>query len=110
MSLDFYLHYKMDDNEIEVFDRNITHNLAKMADKAGIYEALWHPDKINAVHAKDIINLLEKGLEELKAKPEFFEKFNAANGWGLYEHFVPFVEKCLEACRQYPNAKIRVSV
>lgn len=109
MSLDFYLQYKIDNNEIDVFDINITHNLGKMADKAGIYYALWRPEEIKKEFAKDIIPLLEKGLKKLKAKPKYYSKFNASNDWGLYENFVPFVEKVLEACKKYPNAKILVS-
>jgi len=109
MSLRFYLEYEEDGNDIEVFERNITHNLNTMADKAGIYKALWRPEEIEAKTAKDITPLLEKGLKKLKAKPDYFEKFNASNGWGMYEHFVPFVEECLDACKQYPNAKICVS-
>ncbi len=109
MSLDFYLHYKIDGNAIEVFDKNITHNLAKMAGEAGIYEALWHPERINAVFAKDIINILKTGLVKLKTDPVHFKQFNASNGWGMYKHFVPFVEQCLKACKQYPNAKIYTS-
>lgn len=92
-----------------VYDANITHNLGTMADKAGIYYALWRPEEINAIYAKDIIKIVEKGLKKLKAKPEYFEKFNASNGWGMYEHFVPFVEKYLKALKEYPDAKINIS-
>jgi hypothetical protein len=106
MSLDFYLTYKIDGNEIDVFDRNITHNLTKMADKAGIYYALWRPEEKGYKYAKDIVKVLEKGLKRLRDKPKYYEKFNAPNGWGLYEHLVPFVEKCLEACKKYPNAEV----
>lgn len=106
MSLDFSLYYTEDNNEIDVFSKNITHNLGTMADKAGIYYALWRPEEINAVYAKDIIKLLEEGLKKLKAKPKYYQKFNASNGWGMYEHFVPFVEECLENCIKYPNSKI----
>jgi len=31
------------------------------------------------------------------------------NGWGLYIHFVPFVEAYLGACINYPNSIIKVS-
>lgn len=106
MSLDFCLQYEEDGHEISVFDSNITHNLGKMADKAGIYYALWRPEEKGWVYAKDIIKVLEKGLKKLKDKPKYFEKFNSPNGWGMYEHFVPFVEEVLEACKKYPNAKI----
>lgn len=106
MSLDFYL---VETKETEVFDRNITHNLVAMAEEAGIYHPLWRPDEINAVYAREIIPFLERGLEKLKADPERFEKHNADNGWGLYEHFVPFVEDVLKGCRENPDAEIRVS-
>ena len=106
MSLDVYLY---DDESEEYYWANITHNLGKMAEEAGIYKALWRPEEINATQAKDIIDLLETGLADLKARPEHYEQFNSTNGWGMYEHFVPFVEKYLEACRQYPDATIKVS-
>ena len=92
-----------------VFEANITHNLNRMAAEAGIYEACWRPDEIGAERAKDIVPLLEKGLADMKARPSHFEQFNAPNGWGMYEHFVPWVEQYLEACREYPDAEIEVS-
>ena len=52
---------------------------------------------------------IEKGLADLKARPEHFKTFNSPNGWGMYEHFVPFVEKYLEACKEYPDAIVGVS-
>ncbi len=119
MSLDVYLNRKRylsydegktytEDNE-QVYWANITHNLNKMADEAGIYEALWRPEEIGKTKASEIVELLEKGLTDLKARPEHFEKFNSPNGWGMYENFVPFVEKYLEACKEYPDAIIEVS-
>lgn len=92
-----------------VFDANITHNLGKMASEAGIYEACWRPEEIGAKYAKDIAPLLEKGLADMKARPSHFEQFNSPNGWGMYEHFVPWVERYLEACRAYPDAEVSVS-
>ena len=52
--------------------------------------------------------LVEKGLADLKARPEYFEQFNSPNGWGMYENFVPFVSEYLEALKEYPEAKIQV--
>ena len=109
-----------------MYDSNITHNLTTMAEKAGIYEALWRPHRLSSdynkdlddeiefeenctMYAKDIIEELEEGLEDLKLRPAFFEKFNSDNGWGLYENFVPFVEKYLDACKQYPDSIVKVS-
>jgi len=119
MSLDVYLKRKkwvsydggkthVEDDE-EVYSDNITHNLGTMANKAGLYYALWRPEEIGKTKAEDIIELLEKGLEDLKSRPEYFKQFNAANGWGVYEHFVPFVEEYLNACKEYPLSIIEVS-
>lgn len=92
-----------------LYDANITHNLGEMADKAGIYKALWRPEEIDAKYAKDIVEIVEKGLAALKARPEYFEQFNSPNGWGMYEHFVPFVSDYLDALKENPDAEIHIS-
>lgn len=99
----------LEEKEEELFDANITHNLGKMADKAGIYEACWRPEEIGAKQAKDILPLLEKGYADLKARPDYFKQFDSPNGWGLYIHFLPWVENYLNACKEYPEATIWVS-
>jgi hypothetical protein len=117
-----------EDNE-ELYSANITHNLNKMAGEAGIYEALWRPHRLRTdydvkegnhtaeldfeesceIEAREIIPLLEKGLADLKARPEHFKQFDSPNGWGTYVHFVPFVEEYLNACKKYHDAIVRVS-
>lgn len=93
----------------ELYEANITHNLNRMADAAGIYEACWRPEEIGVTKAGQLVPLLRAGLEKLKADPEHFRQFNAANGWGLYENFVPWVERYLQACENYPDADVRAS-
>lgn len=88
-----------------LYTDNITHNLGEMADNAGIYKALWRPEEIPTDRAADLIPILEKGLADLKARPDYFKQFNSSNGWGMYEHFVPFVENALNACKAFPGAK-----
>ena len=107
-----------------LYSSNITHNLGKMAEAAGLYEALWRPyelkegynipesdynaqyafEEANPVKAHEIIPIIEKGLKDMKARPKRYEKFNSSNGWGKYEHFVPFIEKYLKALKEYPEA------
>lgn len=106
MSLDFYL---VEMRECWVFDRNITHNLHAMAEAAGIYQHLWRPEELGVKKAAELIEPLTNGLALLRSDPERFKKHNAPNGWGTYEHFVPFVEACLVACIQNPEAGVRVS-
>lgn len=111
-----------------LYDANITHNLAEMAIEAGIYEALWRPYRLldgyremdyekerefedsHKVFARDIISVIENGLNDLKARPDHFRKFDSPNGWGTYENFVPFVEEYLCAKRSYPDAIVETNI
>lgn len=90
----------------EVYRRNITHNLGKMAGEAGIYKHLWRPEEIDITTAEQLIVPLREGLDLLKSDPERFKTFNPENGWGDYGGLVDFVTEYLEACTEYPNAKI----
>ena len=120
--------YKDGGNKIEVYNANITHNLNKMADKAGIYKALWRPFQLHKdfkpsftdeekddfeeyaiVRAKEISGIIEKGLEDMKKRPDYYKQFDSPNGWGLYIHFVPFIEKYLKALKENPDAIVIVS-
>ncbi len=92
-----------------VFSANITHNLARMAEAAGIYQACWRPEEIGVAKAGHLILFLRKGLEKLRADPEQYRTFNALNGWGTYDQFVPWVERYLAACETYPDADVSVS-
>ena len=125
-----YVSYDMEtftpENE-ELFSANITHNLCEMADAAGIYEALWRPYMLHkdykhfniyddeyefeqsvTIYAKDIVDIVETGLQKMKKNPEYYSKFNSPNGWGTYENFVPWVERYLAALKEYPESKVLV--
>lgn len=118
MSLDIYLYTpdkcphcgKPLNDGAELFWQNITHNLGKMADEAGLYRLLWHPQESGINSAADLIEPLEKGIAAMKADPPRFERHNAPNGWGLYEHFVPWLERLLVACKEHPTATVRSSI
>jgi hypothetical protein len=98
-----------DEIDTNVYSRNVTHNLGKMAEAAGIYNHLWRPEEIGVSKAVDLIEPLTEGLAKLKLDPKHFAQFNSPNGWGLYEHFVPFVEDYLKACKRFPTATVSVS-
>ena len=106
MSLDVYLRAV---RPTTVHSANITHNLNKMADEAGIYKHLWRPDEIEITKAEQLIEPLRAGLELLKSDPERFKKFNPENGWGTYEGLVSFVQEYLASCEENPDAEVSVS-
>lgn len=97
------------DDSGEVFSANITHNLGRMARLAGIYEALWRPEEIGIVYAKDLIPRLREGIAWLEANREEAETANPPNGWGDYDGLLGFVREYLVACEGYPEATVRVS-
>lgn len=92
-----------------VFSSNITHNLNKMAEEAGIYKHCWRPEEIGIKKASQLIQPLRNAITKMKADPSRFEKHNAPNGWGMYKHFVPWLEEYLAACEANPEAKVEVS-
>ena len=105
MSLDVYLTAM---RPVEVYTANITHNLNRMAEEAGIYQHLWRPEEIDIHTAEQLIEPLRAGLALLESDEPRFRKFDASNGWGRYEHLVEFVREYLAACEQDPNAKVSI--
>jgi hypothetical protein len=98
-----------DDERETVFDYNITHNLGRMADAAGIYSPLWRPDEIGVTMAGQLVEPLKDGLALLQSDPDRFRAFNPENGWGDYDGLLAFVAAYLAACIKYPDAEVRVS-
>jgi hypothetical protein len=102
---DIAARHDVNDYEL-VYEANITHNLGQMAAAAGIYEHLWRPEEIGAVKAAQLIEPLTNGLELLRSFPERFKALEPENKWGTYDTFVPWIEKYLAACKEYPDAEV----
>jgi len=93
----------------EGFDGNITHNLAKMADEAGIYGIVWRPEENGMDTAGQLIEPLRAAIEAMTNDPKRFKAHNPMNGWGNYTGFLKWLEDYLQACEKYPMATIEVS-
>jgi hypothetical protein len=117
MSLDIYFRERVVcpncshilDGGAELYWKNITHNLGKMAAEAGFYTPLWRPEETDVVTAGQLGFHIEKGINELESNPEKYKPLSAPNGWGTYEQFIPWLKELLEACRQYPDATVSAS-
>ncbi len=109
MSLDFYL---MDDycqvckRGDYVVSKNITHNLGAMWREAGVYSALYESE---GKQACEVSGVLRVGLKLMCSDSERFKAFDAPNGWGIYEHAVPWLREVLEACELHPTAIVHIS-
>jgi hypothetical protein len=92
-----------------VYSDNITHNLNKMAEAAGIYYELWRPEELGITTAKELISPLNAGLDRLLKNRSEYIQYNPSNGWGSYEGLLGFVASYLAACEANPEAIIEVS-
>lgn len=109
MSLDVYLHEgkcATCGRGDQVFSSNITHNLGRMAEAAGVYEACWRPDEHGYLTARHIMPVLERGIAALEARPGDFAKYNDRNGWGTYDQFLPWLKEYFAACQANPDALV----
>lgn len=106
MSLDVWLR---DSEGHEVFGANITHNLNRMAMEAGLYNCVWRPDENNYLKAGDIIADLRIGIARMATAPTHYKQFDAENGWGIYDDFMPWLIRYLEACEKNPEVLIGIS-
>lgn len=91
------------------FDGNITHNLGQMAREVGIYEQMWHPERVGITHARQLIEPLRDGLARLNSDYERLQQFNPPNGWGSYDTLLLFTADYLAACEQWPDAEVWAS-
>jgi len=111
----FYQPQRCGDNNVcviyddVVWERNITHNLNKMAKKAKLYKVMWKPEKLGVDTAEKAIPYLEKGLKKLKRKKDKLLKYQPENGWGTYDDLLQFVEDYLNNCRQHPDSQIYIT-
>lgn len=87
-------------------DANITHNLVPMWEKAGIYDALYNSE---GLEAREVLPILIDGLTDMVANPKKYEKLNSPNGWGLYENAMPWLIELIEGFKDNPEAIIEIS-
>lgn len=110
MSLDFYLEVPVDvggkePHVVGLFSRNITHNVAPMWVKAGVYDALYNSE---GKQAREIIETLSSGENNMLANSAEYIALNPSNGWGNYNGALDFLQGVLAACKEYPKATIRI--
>lgn len=80
-----------------VLDEPVPPSLESLAVHAGVYDALWSPERRGWVRAVDVIAPLRAGVERLTAATEP----GAAELLGI-------VERALAACESTPDAIVRV--
>ena len=100
MSLDLSF-VDADGHDLENF--NITHNLAKMARAAGLYDVLWGAYDLPA---HEMIEPLCRGISFMhQNEEELRAKYDPPNLWGDFTGLSNFAGRILLFCLKNPGAK-----
>lgn len=100
MSLDLTLYKRTGESpeeEVDIWWRNITHNLSGMADHVPtgaytLYQLLWRPDEHGFDRVtNEYIRLVIDAIPYMYDHRKELERFNPENGWGSYEGLMAFV-------------------
>jgi hypothetical protein len=83
---------------IEPFDGNLTYNLGTMMRRAGI-----HPEVMDGLTANVAQPVVGNAIAVLEANPEYFEQFNAPNGWGNFGGLVEWLTGLYHYLEQCPD-------
>lgn len=98
------LDISLNDGEIVLHEQNITHNLGKMAEKLGIYTILWGHKRV--ANAGKIVEPLTQAIDKMKSCPDEYRQFDASNGYGTYDDFLPWLIELRNNCENYPESSI----
>ena len=90
---------------LTVWTRNITHNLATMADACGVYKAVWRPDENGYETAASVKDVVDAAIYDLTSD-ETFDRFAPSNGWGSRCGLIDFLKSLADAIRQHPTATL----
>lgn len=79
-------------------DINVTYNLGKMMKQAGC-----HVGDLHGKQASECILTVKLALARLTLYPDYYNQFNASNGWGTRETAVHIYNELIEAINSYPD-------
>ncbi len=115
MSLDLYLHDgwcgACERYGDQIWWRNITHNLVKMAIAANVYEVCWRsfgpPGDKPIVTAAQALPIVSAGIQWLDENEAIALQLEPPNGWGSYQGLRDFLREFERACIDAPTAVLR---
>ena len=91
---------------VEIFDRNITYNLAPMYYKCIDKELGFK--KLNNMSCKEALPILNSAINDLIENQEEYEKLNPKNGWGTYDGLLEAIKDMRNCCEDNPDGIIDV--
>jgi len=84
---------------------NMTYNVSTMVKEACGVTFSW----FDGMTCKQALPILYFCWRNLRRNPSHFRRFEAPNGWGTYEQFMPYMTRFYVMARLHPKGIIRVS-
>lgn len=103
MSLDVTISAK---REVEIFERNITYNLARMYYKAIDEDKGFK--KLKGMNCKEALPIINSAIADMLNNSDEYRKLNPANGWGSYEELLTSLQEMRNCCESNPDGIIDV--
>ena len=104
MSLDISITAK---REVEIFESNITYNLAPMYYKCIDEEKGLK--KLDNMSCKEALPIINNAITDLLNNADEYRKLNPENGWGSYEGLLTALQEMRNCCENNPDGIINVS-
>jgi hypothetical protein len=104
MSLDISITAK---REIEIYEANVTYNLADMYYKCIDTEKGYK--KLDGMNCKDALPILNGAILDMLSNADEYRKLNPKNGWGSYEGLLKQMQEMRSCCESNPDGIIQIS-
>lgn len=93
--------------EVEIYEANITYNLAPMYYKCIDKEKGLK--KIDNMSCKEALPIINNAITNMLNYADEYRKLNPANGWGSYEGLLAKLQELRNCCETNPDGIIEVS-
>lgn len=104
MSLDISITAK---REVEIYERNVTYNLADMYYKCIDKEQGFK--KLNGMNCKEALPIIYHAISDMLNNADEYKKLNPKNGWGSYEGLLVTLQEMRNCCENNSDGIINVS-
>jgi len=104
MSLDINITAK---REVEIYECNITYNLASMYYKC--IDKELGLKKLDNMSCKEALPIINTAIIDLLNNADEYRKLNPSNGWGSYEGLLSKLQEIRNCCENNSDGIINVS-
>ena len=103
MSLDISITAK---REVEIYERNVTYNLADMYYKCIDKEKGFK--KLDGMNCKEALPIINDAIQDMLNNAEEYRKLNPSNGWGSYDGLLKVLQEMRTCCENNLDGVINI--